>query len=285
MGAREENFHSESGTWTFEAIWNRQLDLQVRAFFSADKKFLDTLPGFKKAQAVLEIGSGNGAFLINLAKAFPGKTYRGIDASAELTKHARLRTQHVHDVTFSVEDLYRLGPESGQYDVIFARLVIQHLPDLHGFIKVASSLLSPGGQLILIECEDDRIGFTPDCPRVTTMMKAARKRQPAGGPKAAIQQVKRAARKNGFSLTQDRVVIRAITGSARATARQLWENTGRLIETVYKTSANVPELRRQLMKWEQTPGSEARMGYRYVIFRKGGFSPLRFLRLLSRWGS
>ncbi len=275
--------HSNHETFSFEELWNRQLDLQVRAFFPADAEFLKSLSFFRRARHVLEIGSGNGAFLLQLSKAFPEKTFRGIDSSAMLTKHARHRLQFQQNVSVDVKDLYALGPADGEYDAILVRLVVQHLPDLVRFLEVAQSLLAPGGHLILVEAEDSELRLEPECPQRAVILKAARKHQPVGGPAAALRNLRRLARPRGFALTKDYVVKRTITGSGKATVRQMWENLASLAQAAWNVEPRMAELRRQLDRWEETPGSKAHFGYRYTIFQKNGSRLLGWLRFLPRF--
>jgi len=271
-------------TFSFEELWNRQLDLQVRTFFSADAKFLKTLSAFKNGKHILEIGSGNGAFLAQLAKAHPKKTFRGIDASAMLVSHARHRLQFQPNVSVDVKDLYQMGPADGDYDVLFARLVVQHLPDLPRFLEVAERLLKPGGHLIIVEAEDKDLWLEPQCPEQIAIFARTRKHQTAGGPAAALRSIKRAARNHGLEMVREAVVTKTIKGSGRTSVRQLWENAASLVQKAWNIKIRMADLRRQLARWEETPGSKAHFGYRYTIFRKAGLPLTGWLGFFKRMG-
>ena len=100
--------------------------------------------GHKGQLRILEIGSGLGYFTYALARA--GYLIRGIDVSEKAVLEAR---RWFGDL-FECSDLKSLGERvAGQHDVVLALELIEHIPDVHEFMKAAKTLLSREGRLII----------------------------------------------------------------------------------------------------------------------------------------
>lgn len=98
---------------------------------------------------VLDIGCGGGLICEPMAR-MGAETY-GIDADKNAIAVAM---DHAHqgdlDIAYrnqAAEDL--LPKEQGQYDVVMALEIIEHVNDPDGFIKTAAQLCKPGGLLII----------------------------------------------------------------------------------------------------------------------------------------
>lgn len=107
----------------------------IQAFLNSQRK-----PHLK----ILEVGCGFGYLTYALAKA--GYDVRGIDISQVAVDQATKR----YGPLFQCEDIYdfakRMGPS---YDVVIFTEVIEHIPDVRGFLKAAGDLLLPGGSLVM----------------------------------------------------------------------------------------------------------------------------------------
>lgn len=98
---------------------------------------------------VLEIGCGNGANLIPLAYHLPGSRFTGIDLATAPIASARTmaRDLELSNIELSVTDLGDLGPESGDFDYIFAHGIYSWVPaDVRdALLSVCRRRLTPHG--------------------------------------------------------------------------------------------------------------------------------------------
>ena len=125
---------------------------------------------------LLEIGPGDCTLLAALASQFDQAI--GIDSSqsmlnAGLTQLEQNTTANTQNITLEKKDFYQL-PNSAEYDVIVAAMVLHHMPSPDAFFKQVKKLLRPNGLLVLAElcphtqekaktlCGDFWLGFAPE---------------------------------------------------------------------------------------------------------------------------
>ena len=94
----------------------------------------------KEADRVLEVGSGKGAF----AERITTKDYLGLEFSQEAKKLAAERGLKV--INESIQNHAAANP--AKYDVVCAFQVLEHVSEIHSFIKSSITCLKPGGLLI-----------------------------------------------------------------------------------------------------------------------------------------
>jgi SAM-dependent methyltransferase len=95
---------------------------------------------------VLDAGCG-----VGYGSAFLGETARsvlGVDLSSEAIDYARARYGS-GNVVFAVDDLKALGCVDGEFDVVVAFEVIEHLPQPERFVAEARRVLKPDGLLVV----------------------------------------------------------------------------------------------------------------------------------------
>jgi SAM-dependent methyltransferase len=99
----------------------------------------------------LDFGCGTGRLTIALARDF--EHCLGVDISAQMVEQARTMASGVHNCTFAVHEPPDLGAfESGSFDLVMSRFVLQHLPGASAkerYIKEFVRVLRPGGMLAL----------------------------------------------------------------------------------------------------------------------------------------
>lgn len=102
---------------------------------------------------LLEIGCGQGSFAAQLGGICD---YRGIEFNQAAVAKA---TAAGYDVERrSVEDEARERP--GRYDVVCHFQVLEHVPDVAGFMRACVDLLRPGGMLVVtVPAEDSFVGL------------------------------------------------------------------------------------------------------------------------------
>ena len=98
---------------------------------------------------VVELGSNDGTFLINFAKA--NIQHIGIDPSKNVVDLAKSRGVNTLCAFFGEETASFITSQHGLADLIFGANVICHLPDMRDLAKGIKLLLSPNGKFIFEE--------------------------------------------------------------------------------------------------------------------------------------
>ena len=98
------------------------------------KKFID------RSNAILEIGSGKGAF----AKIISSNNYTGLEFSQKAIENAAL--EGVRVLNQSIQQHAR--DHSDQYEVVLGFQVLEHVGDLHSFVASSVACLKPDGLLL-----------------------------------------------------------------------------------------------------------------------------------------
>ena len=101
----------------------------------------------------IDLGCGPGYTTRLLASVGKPRRTVGLDGSAHFVDVARGLT-HDPRVTFEQHDVTALPLPHAPADVVYARLLLSHLPDPVGLVEGWRSQLRPGGVLVLDEVED-----------------------------------------------------------------------------------------------------------------------------------
>ena len=100
---------------------------------------------------VADLGCGPGHTTRFLAERWPAAEVIGVDASATFLAAA---TSHVPGVRFVHGDVTDAGAlPAGRADLVYARCLLAHLPDVAGAIATWRAWLAPDGRLVLEEPE------------------------------------------------------------------------------------------------------------------------------------
>lgn len=126
-----------------DARFYEDLSLKRKNYYSTRWEHLKILPSIKKSEHVLEIGSGFGAFL-KLLKSNDIKS-EGIELNPEALDICNKECLNIHNElieNFAVKF-------SGKYDVVCYFQVLEHITNVHEFIKYSLLALKPNGRLII----------------------------------------------------------------------------------------------------------------------------------------
>lgn len=98
---------------------------------------------------IVDLGCGPGKTTARLAERFPAAVVTGLDESPEFVAHARDSVPHAR---FEVGDVTRPLP-GAPFDLVYARFLLAHLPDIAGALRGWVGALGPDGVLVLEETE------------------------------------------------------------------------------------------------------------------------------------
>jgi ubiquinone/menaquinone biosynthesis C-methylase UbiE len=105
---------------------------------------------FDRAQNILEVGCGTGAYTLEVAKKLKQAQITAIDVSPEVIKIAKHKTKGLGNVKYKVMSIYDTGIKDHSVDVVFGFYVLHHLA-LSQAIKEIERILKPGGLLFFYE--------------------------------------------------------------------------------------------------------------------------------------
>jgi ubiquinone biosynthesis O-methyltransferase len=108
------------------------------------------LAGELSGRRALDIGCGDGALALDLAKR--GAAVAGIDASAAMIEAAKARAQRQHaDAAFQVARAENLPFPSAQFDLVTAITILCFVDDAGPVFQEIARVLRPGGRLVIGE--------------------------------------------------------------------------------------------------------------------------------------
>jgi 2-polyprenyl-3-methyl-5-hydroxy-6-metoxy-1,4-benzoquinol methylase len=97
--------------------------------------------------SICDLGCGNGYLAARLAEL--GYSVTGVDASPSGVKIARENHPDVRFVCLQIDAQTQAGLASSGFDLVISSDVIEHLYRPSDLLEAASSLLGPGGQLVI----------------------------------------------------------------------------------------------------------------------------------------
>lgn len=158
-------------------IWDEMQRLQADFGLPHELPLYYRSPQWHAAQTVLDLGTGNGYYLRQLAARFPDKRYRGVDVSAELVARAG-RPGIPEGVSFARRSLFDTQDPS---DFVVMRLLLQHLPDIPAVLDHVASLVQRGASALIVDADDQARFFHPDLPEFREFFAAYTAHERAAG--------------------------------------------------------------------------------------------------------
>jgi SAM-dependent methyltransferase len=134
------------------ALLSHILKVQIDAYGVFEIERLNRIISENKIKAVLDIGTGNGYFLVKLASHNPDVDFLGIDGNVHFLDEAKsLRKENgLDNVAFS-EALFGPDYSREKYDLIISRFVLQHSASPKDFIHEVYKRLNDNGVFMTID--------------------------------------------------------------------------------------------------------------------------------------
>ena len=159
-----------------------RLAAQARLGWDREVATLEAL-GVRDGMEILELGSGPGFITAALLDHFPSARITALDIDATLVADARHRLEQFGDRVTHVEmSADRTGLPSDRFDVVYARLLYQHVPDAAAVTAEAFRVLRAGGTLIAYDVDDAIWGVSdPVVPEYAAVVERIAQAQAAAG--------------------------------------------------------------------------------------------------------
>jgi ubiquinone/menaquinone biosynthesis C-methylase UbiE len=127
---------------------------QADAFGPFDYPLLTAIINKHKVHKMLDIGTGEGSFLIGLAKRTQDVTFDAIDLNQSLIEVGKLNSKRLGlNINFQHAN-FGENFSGSHYDLILARFAVEHIreiKDIDSFVLKTYQKLNPGGCLVIIE--------------------------------------------------------------------------------------------------------------------------------------
>lgn len=109
---------------------------QIRTFACADELFYRPLIANHDTKNILDVGCGEGSFILNLAKKFPNTNFQGVEILPNLVT-ACIEQQNklgIHNIKFHQALFDEHFPHSN-FDIITARFSVEHMKNIPAFLQ------------------------------------------------------------------------------------------------------------------------------------------------------
>jgi ubiquinone/menaquinone biosynthesis C-methylase UbiE len=179
----------------------KRLTAQVDLFWDGDRTFfLKQIP--QTPIALLDIGCGTGRLLQHLEPVFPHAFCIGVDADVSLCTMARKNLKiPLRKLCLACSSVYSLSFSSKTFDVVIARLLLEHLSDPSVALHEIFRILKIGGKAIIIDNDFDfHLRTWPPIDEFDEYYNAyCMAREQAGGNPKIGRQLPRFLKQAGFS--------------------------------------------------------------------------------------
>lgn len=135
-------------------LWNYFLKGQADLYFSQEVDLLAKEQSWATANRILELGSGNGAYLYRVSEAFKEKTYLGVEKQAPFVEQSNAQFGR-QGLSFMEGDAELEEKQyEHQFDAVLYRLTLQHLKNPRHSLELAHRYLKPDGCVIILDSYD-----------------------------------------------------------------------------------------------------------------------------------
>jgi SAM-dependent methyltransferase len=127
-------------------------------------KYLE--PHLEDARTILSVGCGPGVFLRELAALRPNAQVVGVDLSADRIRDAEARLLGVPNARVQVGDAQALPFESGSFDFVFCRFLMEYLPEKLRAVQEMVRICRSGGKILLQDLDGQLLWHSPEDPEL-----------------------------------------------------------------------------------------------------------------------
>jgi SAM-dependent methyltransferase len=118
------------------------------------------------AKTILSVGCGPGVFLREMAETHPDAEFVGVDLSSERIRDAESRLRGFPNARVQLGDAQALPFESGSFDFVFCRFLMEYLPDKKRAVQEMVRICRGGGKILLQDLDGQLLWHSPEDPEL-----------------------------------------------------------------------------------------------------------------------
>ncbi|MBT5954826.1 methyltransferase domain-containing protein [bacterium] len=159
----------------------KRLKMQANLVSHIEQKAISEI-GFKEDGIFVDVGCGPGFVTGNIAGNYSNLRIIGLDTSRELLNAANMMVKpNYKNLEFNEGDAYSTGLPDNYADVVYSRLLYQHLEHPRKAMAEAKRILKPGGKLCILDVDDQLQVFYPELPSFLLLQESAKNAQKMNG--------------------------------------------------------------------------------------------------------
>lgn len=225
---------------------------------------------------VLDLGCGNGAFLVRMAHEFRSREFIGYERNLELIAQGRELHPGLGVVEGDLLDSSRLREivVDFQPTVILMRFVLQHLNPLQraSILRVLADCLPKHAALVIVDAEDSKISCTPANAAIWEAVERVGRLQAArGGDRNVGALLREEVTRSGLSISLDRLCAITTTNTPAEdfipVISRVWRSCGDPRER-QQIAHQVDELEQWMLARAGSPGFEFSLPLRILAARR-----------------
>jgi len=146
--------------------------LRSHRWRTAENSAAFLLPHLHPGLSILDIGCGPGNITAELASRVGDGIVIGVDLAKEVIEAAKrdFESPAQRNLSFRVGDVYGLDFPDGEFDVVYAHQVLQHLGDPVVALVEMRRVLKSGGLLAIRDADFGAFAWSPEDPVLTRWM-------------------------------------------------------------------------------------------------------------------
>ena len=173
---RYDSFTGKEQVEEFERLYR-----QASSLIETERQLWPGL-NIAKGQRVLDVGCGSGVITREIAKQVYPAPVVGLDMSqALLEKGRQMGADSSQNITFQAGSAYDLPFADNSFDIVYARLLFQHLSEPLTALNNIWRVLKPGGLLCILDVDRDWSSLYPEPASSVALDQAIIKTQIAEG--------------------------------------------------------------------------------------------------------
>lgn len=146
----------------------QRLKYQTHALWYKESRLLSGLK-LENSTVAVDLGCGPGFVTQLIANAFPHLSITGLDVSTQLLEIAQNRCLD-NKIRFMQGSAYETGFHDNSQDMIYSRLVFQHLSNPQKAAAEVFRICKPGGKFAILDIDASLQRFYPDLPITSELL-------------------------------------------------------------------------------------------------------------------